>query len=375
MTGEMRLVPDVVFFSCGHEKKVSELPFIDYIGYNPVVNNPKLVPEIPEIFESLVVHDLVEPPGRKGLPHTRDSLEVVLDPLRHKETATKDRVSLMLIFRQIWYVLTQEQYLEDHWFTNGRDGPAVFRLWCWRVVQGLGDEPDRNARTRLLAVINDLYGKLVCQEVQNVMSHHQRQPPYSDWSMDRVWPATGASRDSNFFVHASNFRNRALGGFGAYPVDLSREVDDICRAGSSWSAELLGPPTRNDMRLEVLKPKADKCDAVAQRDIDQLLELIGALDIETIKFKVRLFRLFKHAGDTKALEDWEQVKDMLDLVESLEVQARVITPLEESLRKSWDAWVEFAKPFADLLRVRETTSQEKAIPSSSFCRLDRYMRR
>ncbi|KAK8067754.1 hypothetical protein PG996_006866 [Apiospora saccharicola] len=373
MTGEMRLVPDVVFFSCGHEKKVSELPFIDYIGYNPVVNNPKLVPEIPEIFESLVVHDLVEPPGEKAsliqvCPHCvkkiafanrkGDSLEVVLDPLRHKETATKDRVSLMLIFRQIWYVLTQEQYLEDHWFTNGRDGPAVFRLWCWRVVQGLGDEPDRNARTRLLAVINDL---------------GNRPTRIGAWTACGRRPGRRGTLTSS--CTPAIFGTVPWGGFGAYPVDLSRELDDICRAGSSWSAELLGPPTRNDLRLEVLKPKADKCDAVAQRDIDQLLELIGALDIETIKFKVRLFRLFKHAGDTKALEDWEQVKDMLDLVESLEVQARVITPLEESLRKSWDAWVEFAKPFADLLRVREPTSQEKAIPSSSFCGLDRYMRR
>ncbi|KAK7916906.1 hypothetical protein PG985_010514 [Apiospora marii] len=364
MSRGTRLFPDVVVFSCDHEMKVTEIPFIDYIEDKPIANNPKLVPEVSEIFKSLVVHNLVDPPSEKATlrqvcPHCipkvaftkwkGDWLEVLLDPLSQLKTVTHDRVTLVLIFRQIWYMLTQDKYL-DHWCSSDAapDGAFAFRLWCKTVALRLSDASDRNTRTRFLAVIQDLYGPLVFQEARKVMAHYQRQLPFGKWSVEQVWPGTGASRDSHFLARVEEFRRRARGPHAAYPVDLSREFHEVCLAGSSFGAELLGPPQKGDLRLEVLGPEAAKSKAVSQRDIDHLLELIETLNVETMKFKVRLFRLFRRAADTKALADGEQVQGVLDLVESLEERrARVISPLKERLRRSWDAWVDFAKPFAD----------------------------
>lgn len=371
MPAKTRLVPDVVVFSCDHEMKVSEVPFIDYIDGKTVANRPKLVPEVREIFESLVVHDLVEPPSeravlRQACPHCvpkvavakwqGDWLEALLDPLTHLKTVTGDRVTLLLIFRQIWYMLTQDKYL-DRWLTGAAapDGAFAFRLWCKNMAWWLSDESDRHARTRLLAVVHDLYGQLVCQEVQQVMAHYQRQMPFCKWRVERVWPEPGGAASSSagaaarqFLTHVEGLRRRARGP-RAYPLDLSREVHDVCRAGSAFGAELLGPPQKGDLRLEVLGPEAARSGAVTESDIDHLLELIDMLNDETFKFKVQLFRLFRRAAEAEALADGGQVRGLLDLVDSLEERGLVLMPLQERLRRSWDAWVEFAKPFADRL--------------------------
>ncbi|KAK7972653.1 hypothetical protein PG988_006787 [Apiospora saccharicola] len=171
---------------------------------------------------------------------------MVRQPLEAHKWGCKDRVSLMLMFHLTLLNLRSES-LQERFLEPSQDfyldALAVFRHWCKTVAFGMNTDEDPQALTRLLAVIEDVYGRFIHQEVQALVElyHRQRhQLLIRSWDMTQVWPTTETDLSVAFMDAVDRLRTFSLVN-REYPVDFTTAIDDVCDAASAWSASLLGP--------------------------------------------------------------------------------------------------------------------------------------
>ncbi|KAK8023890.1 hypothetical protein PG993_011956 [Apiospora rasikravindrae] len=357
-SAEGQLAPEQIMYHCTHIEKVSDRPMVR------------------RIYERLVQERLTEPPGKIAylqqycnacLGRERETdqyrgqrgtwFEMVTQPLKVKGSDCGDRVSLMLMFVKMWSALTDVkliQQLRDDRDGLMYDGFRAFRYWCKTVAQNMNTEEDPDALSRLIGVIEHFYGHFVRREVEWVMGHYQRLRPISRWRMERVWPvaniANYTDRSEQFLDQVRVFRHYARE-TQAFPADLSAAFAKVCLGASAWSSELLAPPQQSDMRLEVLGPHVERSKVVSQSDVKSLSELINAVNVESMLFKCQLYQFYQ-LDDRWKKASKRDLNYMLDAIGYLERLYSKLHPLEDKLREAWDKWVEFSKPFADLLRVK-----------------------
>ncbi|KAK8005634.1 hypothetical protein PG990_011671 [Apiospora arundinis] len=350
------LAPEILTFSCGHTRTPG-----------------RLLPQEREIVESMVVHDLL-PLKDNDAPLMIQCSQCIQemqkecrrsDPgywlnmheelLRGEGVARKDYASLALMFRHIWTMLTDERELDN--LLHSRDVPAfvAFRVWCKSVAQRLNTEPDPTALTRFLATIQDVHGYLVCQEVNYVVEHYQRQPKPPQWNMERVWPVTARGRDANFFTEVDRFRTVALRIQAYIGMNPNRLFNNVLLSASHWSGELLGPPQESDLRLKELQLEVSKSQSMNQIKVDLLVALIKMVNLETMRFKTQLYQMYRRSDEAMDVQDSDQMRSLMDLVEALQMRGNDLALFHDRLRRSWDEWVEFAKPFAHLLKDGNTS--------------------
>ncbi|KAK7916907.1 hypothetical protein PG985_010515 [Apiospora marii] len=371
-----RLVPDTIVFGCTHMDSFSQLR-----------------PTVRGLYRRLVEQRLTEPPGAiaylqqycascKAGAETAELqgtaqgawFHMVRQPLTAHDWGCRDRVSLMLMFHLTLLNLSSDRLREN--LLNTRQDfyfhvLNVFRHWCKVVAMGMNTEEDPQALERLLALIEEVYGRFVHQEVQTLVQLYHRQLSIPYWDMTQVWPATENELGFRFMDEVQRFRVGAHL-IREYPADLTEAMDDLCDAASAWSAALLGPPQQGDMRASILRPEVAKSTSMSEGDMESLRDLIVTVNVETMRFKILLFHLYKmqrqleHVDDPHqprpwgaflftvfVAEDEAQVKGFLERLQALEERAMILLPLQARLREEWDRWVDFAKPFADLIRTEE----------------------
>ncbi|KAK8070728.1 hypothetical protein PG997_010931 [Apiospora hydei] len=353
-----QLAPEKIVYACTHIEMVSDRPMVR------------------RIYEQLVKERLTEPLGKIAylqqycnacLRRERETdqhrgqlgnwFQMVMQPVWAKRHNCEDRVSLMLMFVKMWSALTDVALLTQLSDSGDRliyDGFSGFRYWCKIVSRNLNTDEDPDALNRLLDVIVHFYGWFVRQEIERVMTHYQRLRPISQWSMERVWPVanipTFVTRSNQFHERVRIFREHAQN-IKSFQADLLQVYDSLCHAASAWTGELLGPPQHNDMKLEVLLPHIEWSQVMSRSDVKHLAQLIMRVNAESMLFKCQLYQMYQ-LDDRYREASKTDVKHMLDCIESLEYHSKRLLPFEEKRREAWDKWVEFAKPFAGLLRIQ-----------------------
>jgi len=275
--------------------------------------------------------------------------------LTGKDRMCKDRVSLMLMFHEMLETNSGDRIrvhlLEDNDLFM-LDVLSTYRAWCKTVAFHLDTEADPNALKRLLIMIKDMYGEIVSDEVEKMVTSCRRHLlKASRWNCDRVWPADQPRSDALFFARARAFQDHARSKDLTFPLDLKKDprLRFICLAVNSWTAELMGPPQVRDMRLEAILPEVTGRKLVKHRDVDDMRDRIEDVNIEAMRLKVQMYELHQATLGLEVIRNTGELNKILDIVEELKRRGRALASLQDKMRQSWDTWVTFAKQFQDRL--------------------------
>ncbi|KAK8073982.1 hypothetical protein PG994_004881 [Apiospora phragmitis] len=352
---QQQLYPDMFIYVCGHI-------------FETIYDNCYLR----DMYESLVVHGLVPPPEKRiRLNHycpncLGNAYDEAWSPQGSKELKQKwghmithalnkksddkstDRISASLMFHDLWTALNIKDMQPCYFNTNERvasDFFFAFRYWCKKVAHDWQtDHPERNARTRLLAVLLEQFGWLTADDVRGLMYLYLLQPE----DIEHIMPGLVSDKDGEYATSVQRFRERTLAPDLAYPLDLVSEYNDILRSASTWSAELLGPPQRSDLHGDLLAELIEQDANYGPAQHARLERVIADIDNEAMRFKIKLFELFQYSELAKRIENEAQIHLLRRLVDELEERAMLLRPLEARLRQLWRLYVAFAKPHSHL---------------------------
>ncbi|KAK8023889.1 hypothetical protein PG993_011955 [Apiospora rasikravindrae] len=336
-----------------------------------------------DMYKSLVTHGFVPPPAKRiRLNHycpncLADAFDKAWSPkggsveLKQKwghmithpldttsQDRSTDRISALLMFHDLWTALNIKE-MQPHYF-NAKDDVShdlffAFRYWCKSMARDWQtDDPERRARTRLLAVLQEQFGWLAANDVQDMIDLYRVQSP----DIEQVLPGTVSDKDAAYSACIQRFRKRTRASVLPLPLDLVSEYNDVLRAASRWSAELLGPPQRCNLHGDLL---AELIEADDQYDRDQHARLeraVADINDEAMRFKIQLYELFPHSGLAKRIRNEAELDILVRLVDELEERAMLLRPLEHRLRQRWRVYVAFARPHKEL--IKELTQKQEA---------------
>ncbi|KAK7946393.1 uncharacterized protein PG986_010714 [Apiospora aurea] len=193
--------------------------------------------------------------------------------------------------------------MQPHYFNAkgdvARDLFFAFRHWCKKMARDWQtDDSERRARTRLLAVLQEQFGWLAANDVQDLMDQYRAQSP----DIEQILPGAVSDKDGAYSARVQRFRQRTRAPSLRFPLDLVREYNDVLRAASLWSAELLGPPQRSSLHGDLLAELIESDDRYAPAQHARLKRAIADVDDEAMRCKIQLYELFRHSELAKRIE-------------------------------------------------------------------------
>ncbi|KAK8102364.1 hypothetical protein PG984_015510 [Apiospora sp. TS-2023a] len=346
-TGSERDVPEVFKYVCGHTAVGDENGLQRLFGVlmeHGFITYPKTACELTNHCPKCLEPAFVE--AREPGTSKRRWADMLLNPLENAYTdETSYRMSVMVMFCDIW-VLLNSKSLQPLYFSGevvAHDISFAFRHWCWTLAKHIREQNNKEdgdrTRNQLIFVLDDLFGQLAAVDVIDLVDLYRRQPR----ELERMMPSDPGERVGEH-RHCLRRWEKRVEGPHDYPFDASKEYNDLLKAASRWSSELLGPPQHRDLHREAFPYPLPPHPIYGPDEQAAMEKVMMDINDAAMRFRVQLYEMFKYAKNSGQIKDELEQMQIMALVAELEGCADFLRPLDKEKRRLWRLFVEFTTP-------------------------------